>query len=58
MNAFQAQDEALKVARAKVNALAFGSAEWERAMEVVRGLVEQINAADNAILNHRCDFSR
>lgn len=58
MNNFKAADKALKEARAAVNALTFGTAEWEAAMEVVRGLVEAGNAADNAILNHRCDFDR
>lgn len=58
MNNFKAQDNALKAARAAVNALTFGTPEWEAAMQVVRNLVERANAADNAILNHRCDFSR
>lgn len=58
MKKFKAADKALKQARAAVNALAFGTAEWEEAMQLVRSLVEQANAADNAILNHRCDFSR
>jgi hypothetical protein len=54
---FEANDKALKAARAAVNALTFGTAEWEAAMQVVRNLVETANAADNALLNHRCDFS-
>lgn len=58
MNKFQAADESLKEARAIVNALPFGTAEWEAAMQVVRELCEKDSAADNAILNHRCDFSR
>lgn len=58
MNNFKAQDKALNAARAAVNALTFGTTEWEEAMQVVRTLVEEQNAADNAILNHRCDFSR
>jgi hypothetical protein len=58
MTNFKANDKALKAARAAVNGLAFGTAEWEEAMQVVRNLIEQQNAADNAILNHRCDFSR
>lgn len=58
MTNFEANDKALKVARAAVNALIFGTAEWEEAMKVVRNLAEKSNAADNAILNHRCDFSR
>lgn len=58
MNQFTEADKALKAARATVNALTFGTAEWEAAMEVVRSLVEQANANDNAILNYRCDFSR
>ena len=58
MTNFKAADKALKEARAVVNALTFGTPEWEAAMQVVRNLVEQQNAADNAILNHRCDFSR
>jgi len=58
MNNFKASDKALKAARAAVNALAFGTSEWEAAMQVVRELCEKANAADNAILNHRCDFSR
>lgn len=35
----------LKAARATVNSLTFGTAEWEAAMVVVRTLVEQENAA-------------
>ncbi|MNE38463.1 hypothetical protein D3C80_1323630 [compost metagenome] len=58
MNNFKAQDKALKAARAAVNALPFGTSEWEAAMQIVRDLCEKANAADNAILNHRCDFSR
>ncbi len=58
MNNFKAADKALKAARAVANAMTFGTAEWESAMQVVRDLVEKANAADNAILNHRCDFSR
>lgn len=58
MTNFKAQDKALKAARAAVNGLAFGTNEWEAAMQAVRNLVDQQNAADNAILNHRCDFSR
>lgn len=58
MNNFKAQDKALKAARAAVNALTFGTSEWEDAMQIVRDLVDAHNAADNAILNHRCDFSR
>ncbi len=58
MNKFKEADKALKEARAAVNALTFGTAEWEAAMQVVRDLVVRQNAADNAILNHRCDFSR
>lgn len=58
MNNFKAADKALKAARAAVNALTFGTAEWEAAMAVVRELTEKANAADNAIINHRCDFSR
>lgn len=58
MTNFEANDKALKAARAAVNALTFGTAEWEAAMQVVRDLVESDSAADNAILNHRCDFSR
>jgi len=58
MSNFKAADKALKEARAAVNALNFGTPEWEAAMQVVRDLVEKDNAADNAILNHRCDFSR
>lgn len=58
MNNFQQADEKMKEARAVVNALPFGTEEWEAAMQIVRNLVEQANAADNAILNHRCDFSR
>lgn len=58
MNNFKAQDKALKAARAAVNALTFGTNEWETAMQVVRDLCEKANAADNAIINHRCDFSR
>lgn len=58
MNTFQSADKALKEARAAVNALTFGTVEWEAAMQVVRDLCEKVNAADNAILNHRCDFSR
>ena len=58
MNNFKAQDESLKEARAIVNALPFGTSEWEAAMQIVRDLCEKANAADNAILNHRCDFSR
>ena len=37
-------EKQLKAARAKVNALEFGTAEWEAAMEVVRGLVDKIAA--------------
>lgn len=58
MSNFKSADKALKEARAAVNALTFGGAEWESAMQIVRKLVEDHNAADNAILNHRCDFSR
>lgn len=58
MNNFKADDEKMKEARAIVNALPFGTKEWEAAMQIVRELVEKANAADNAILNHRCDFSR
>jgi hypothetical protein len=58
MNNFKAQDKALKAARSAVNALTFGTSEWEAAMQVVRDLCEKANAADNTILNHRCDFSR
>lgn len=58
MNNFKAQDKALKTARAAVNVLTFGTSEWEAAMQVVRELCEKANAADNAIINHRCDFSR
>lgn len=58
MNNFKAADKALKEARAEVNALTFGTAEWEAAMQIVRNLVEKANSADNAILNHRCDFAR
>lgn len=58
MNNFKAADKALKEARAAVNALTFGTAEWEAAMQAVRSLVEKANAADNAILNHRCDLGR
>lgn len=36
---------ALQQARAKVNALQFGTAEWEGAMEEVRALVDAENAA-------------
>lgn len=36
---------ALQQARAKVNALQFGTAEWEAAMEEVRTLVDAENAA-------------
>lgn len=35
----------LKAARAKVNALEFGTDEWEAAMVEVRALVDQISAA-------------
>lgn len=38
-------NKALKAARAKVNALEFGTAAWEAAMAVVRELTEQQNAA-------------
>ncbi len=55
---FKAQDKALAAARKAVNACQFGTAEWESAMSVVRELVDAANAADNAIINHRCDFSR
>lgn len=58
MNNFKADDEKMKEARAIVNALPFGTEEWEAAMQIVRDLVEKANAADNAILNHRCDLSR
>lgn len=58
MNNFNAADKALKEARAAVNALVFGTSEWEQAMQAVRDLCEKANASDNAILNHRCDFSR
>lgn len=58
MTSFEAQDKALKAARAAVNALTFGTSEWEAAMRIVRGLCEKADAADNALLNHRCDFSR
>lgn len=58
MNNFKAQDKALKQARAVVNTLKFGTQEWEEAMQVVRNLVEKQNAADQAIINHKCDFSR
>lgn len=58
MNNFKAADKALKAARAAVNALTFGTAEWDAATQIVRDLVEKANSADNAILNHRCDFSR
>lgn len=58
MNKFKAADKALKEARMAVNALTFGTDEWEAAMQIVRDLVGQQNAADNSILNHRCDFSR
>jgi len=34
----------LKIARATVNSLEFGTNEWEAAMVVVRNLVEQLNA--------------
>ena len=34
----------LKAAHAKVNALEFGTDEWEAAMVEVRALVDQINA--------------
>lgn len=57
MNNFKAADKALKAARAVVNAKTFGTPAWESAMQVVRDLVEKADAADNAILNHRCDFS-
>jgi len=40
-NTLQSQ---LKVARATVNSLKFGTDEWEAAMVVVRNLVEQLNA--------------
>lgn len=36
---------ALQQARAKVNALQFGTAEWEASMEAVRALVDAENAA-------------
>lgn len=58
MNTFKADDKALKEARSAVNALVFGTSEWEQAMQVVRDLCEKSNSSDNAILNHRCDFSR
>jgi hypothetical protein len=58
MDNFKAADKALKEVRVAVNALTFGTAEWETAMQVVRDLTDKANAADNAILNHRCDFSR
>ena len=58
MNNFKAADKALKAARAAANATTFGTPEWESAMRVVRDLVEKANAADNAILNHHCDFTR
>lgn len=58
MNNFKSADKALKAARAVANATTFGTPAWESAMLVVRDLVEKANAADNAILNHRCDFSR
>lgn len=35
----------LQQARAKVNSLEFGTAEWEAAMEEVRALVDTENAA-------------
>lgn len=34
----------LKAARVRVNELDFGTDEWEAAMEIVRGLTEQINS--------------
>lgn len=34
----------LKDARLKVNKLKFGTPEWEKAMEVVRDLVQQVNS--------------
>jgi hypothetical protein len=58
MSNFKAADKALKAARVAVNALTFGTTEWELAMQVVRDLCEKASAADNAIINHRCDFSR
>lgn len=36
---------ALEQARAKVNVLQFGTAEWEAAMQAVRDLVDAENAA-------------
>jgi hypothetical protein len=39
-----ALERKLKDARAKVNKLEFGTPEWEKAMEVVRGLTSQINS--------------
>lgn len=58
MSNFKTADKALKEARAAVNALTFGTPEWDAATQIVRDLVEKANSADNAILNHRCDFSR
>ena len=37
--------QALKIARANVNKLTFGTPQWEAAMAEVRTLVEEINAA-------------
>ena len=37
--------QALKIARANVNKLTFGTPQWEAAMAEVRALVEAINAA-------------
>jgi hypothetical protein len=38
----------LKTARATVNALEFGTDAWETAMAAVRGLVDQISAANDS----------
>jgi hypothetical protein len=38
-------EEKLKVARARVNELTFGTAEWEAAMAVVRTLSAELDAA-------------
>lgn len=45
----------LQKARAKVNSLQFGTAEWEAAMEEVRTLVEAENAATDFGLHTSID---
>lgn len=51
-------EKALEAARKAANSFKFGTQEWEAAMTKVRELVEMANSEDQAILNHRCDFSR